>query len=51
MAGTSWTEIAVEKVQKEDVGPLPGKEEDLCSQNASARGAFVRRTGKKVQQL
>jgi len=30
---------------------LPGKEEDLYSQNASARGAFVRRTGKKVQQL
>jgi hypothetical protein len=53
MAGTSWAEIAVEKVQKEDVGPLPGKEEDLYSQNVSARSAFsyVRRTGKKVQQL
>ena len=53
MAGTSRAEIAVEKVQKEDVGPLPGEEEDPYSQNASARSAFsyVRRKGKKVQQL
>jgi hypothetical protein len=53
MAGTSWAEIAVGKAQKEDVGPLPGKAEDLYSRNASARSAFsyVRRAGKKVQQL